>query len=410
MFRTVAAITALLILPTLASAQEISTPQEQGTHVVVKGNTLWDLAEYYLGNPFLWPLIYEANTDKIQDPHWIYPGQIFVIPGLEAAQGQAQAGGAAAGAEPGQVPIQDVTVVQPGAQPQGGGRAVAGAVGNVPVCPGRGYRTIFWEGEDANRGCVLPIPTPAQRSAFYTDPETAVISGTTTNRTDILYAVPRGLVYSTPWLEEWEAPLQSVGTIARFADVDMEATPRERARFFEKLQIELNEGVDLRVGDLLQAFDVVRSEEELGQVVRPTGVLAVTAVEESGVVAMLSAEFDRVRLGQRLRMAPGYDFRPGISAQGVESSLTATLVGFAADRVVYGIGAVAFLDVGEAEGVGPGDEFSAYVNQGEGWSGAEAARLQVVVVNDSISSARIVTLSDPSLQTGATVRLVKKMQ
>jgi len=410
MFRTVAAITVLLTLPTMASAQEISTPQEQGTHVVVKGNTLWDLAEYYLGNPFLWPLIYEANTDKIQDPHWIYPGQIFVIPGLEGAEGQGRAAGAAAGAEPGQVPIQDVTVVQPGAQPQGGGRAVAGAVGNVPVCPGRGYRTIFWEGEDGNRGCVLPIPTPAQRSTFYTDPETSVISGTTTNRTDILYAVPRGLVYAMPWLEEWEAPLESVGHIARFADVDMEATPRERARFFEKLQIELNEGVELRVGDLLQAFDVVRSEEDLGQVVQPTGVLAVTAVEESGAVAMLSAEFDRVRLGQSLRLAPGYDFRPGITAQEVESDLTATLVGFAADRVVYGIGAVAFLDVGEAEGVGPGDEFSAYVNQGEGWSGAELARLQVVVVNDSISSARIVTLSDPSLKTGDTLRLVKKMQ
>jgi hypothetical protein len=78
--------------------------------------------------------------------------------------------------------------------------------------------------------------------------------------------------------------------------------------------------------------------------------------------------------------------------------------------MIYGIGAVAFLDVGEAEGVRPGDEFSAFVNQGNGWSGEEAARLQVVVVNGDVSSARIVTVGDPVLREGTRVHLVKKMQ
>lgn len=55
--------------------------QEQTrVHIVKKGDTLWDLSGYYLENPFLWPDIYEANTEKIDDPHWIYPGQEFVIP------------------------------------------------------------------------------------------------------------------------------------------------------------------------------------------------------------------------------------------------------------------------------------------------------------------------------------------
>jgi hypothetical protein len=58
-----------------------SFAQEQTkSHVVKKGDTLWDLSNYYLQNPFLWPGIYDANKDKIQDPHWIYPGQEFVIP------------------------------------------------------------------------------------------------------------------------------------------------------------------------------------------------------------------------------------------------------------------------------------------------------------------------------------------
>lgn len=54
--------------------------QETKVHVVKKGDTLWDLSGYYLTNPFLWPGIYEANKGKIMDPHWIYPGQEFVIP------------------------------------------------------------------------------------------------------------------------------------------------------------------------------------------------------------------------------------------------------------------------------------------------------------------------------------------
>jgi hypothetical protein len=60
--------------------------QESKVHVVKKGDTLWDLSGYYLTNPFLWPDIYEANKMKINDPHWIYPGQEFQIPPVFATE------------------------------------------------------------------------------------------------------------------------------------------------------------------------------------------------------------------------------------------------------------------------------------------------------------------------------------
>lgn len=50
-------------------------------HVVVKGDTLWDLAEHYYNNPFLWPQIWDANK-YIPNAHWIYPGDPIVIPPL----------------------------------------------------------------------------------------------------------------------------------------------------------------------------------------------------------------------------------------------------------------------------------------------------------------------------------------
>lgn len=49
-------------------------------HVVKKGDTLWDIAGFYYNNPFAWVAIWKANMDKIKDPHWIYPGQVFIIP------------------------------------------------------------------------------------------------------------------------------------------------------------------------------------------------------------------------------------------------------------------------------------------------------------------------------------------
>lgn len=52
-------------------------------HTVVKANTLWDMAVFYYEDPWKWPVIYEANKDRIKNPHWIYPGQQFIIPGLE---------------------------------------------------------------------------------------------------------------------------------------------------------------------------------------------------------------------------------------------------------------------------------------------------------------------------------------
>ena len=53
---------------------------QETTHVVKIDDTLWDIADIYYQNPFLWPYIWRANLTKIEDPHWIYPDQLFVIP------------------------------------------------------------------------------------------------------------------------------------------------------------------------------------------------------------------------------------------------------------------------------------------------------------------------------------------
>ena len=42
-------------------------------YIVKEGDTLWDLSDEFLHDPFAWPDLWE-NHRHIQDPHWIYPG------------------------------------------------------------------------------------------------------------------------------------------------------------------------------------------------------------------------------------------------------------------------------------------------------------------------------------------------
>jgi len=51
------------------------------TYEVVRGDNLWDISAKpsIYGNPYEWPLIYKANSDKIKDADLIYPGQVFTI-------------------------------------------------------------------------------------------------------------------------------------------------------------------------------------------------------------------------------------------------------------------------------------------------------------------------------------------
>ncbi len=54
-------------------------PQVQ-TVIIKKGDNLWTIARTTWGRGIQWSTLYQANKDQIRNPHWIYPGQVFIMP------------------------------------------------------------------------------------------------------------------------------------------------------------------------------------------------------------------------------------------------------------------------------------------------------------------------------------------
>ena len=340
MVRSAAAVLAVLILPGFALAQQAS-----GSHAVVDGDTLWDLAQTYYGDPFDWRRIWEANRAQIDDPNLILPGQTLVIPGTTAD-------------------VTEVVVETPAAEP------TAPASGSV--------RTIFYS-------------------------DTSVMRAGVVRAADVQYtSVPRDLVYSAPWLTGFEGDPEHTGVL------DGSAGGRNRGatvRSYERVRVTMDGAA--RVGDQLQVFEVGRVIEDVGRVVLPTGLITVSELVDGGVIGVVTREYRRIVPGQFIGPLPGYDLSPGQYAEAVSSDAAAMVMGFASTATLRNLGHVAFLDVGAADGITLGDEFTLYnPSDPDDVEGS----LQVVGVTDGIAAARIVHISDAVFEQGVVVRLTKKMR
>ena len=359
MVRSAAAVLAVLILPGLSLAQE-----SQGSHTVIRDDTLWDLSERYYSNPFEWRLIWEANRSVITDPNLIYPDQVLAIPGRPARDVTAQADSPAAENVPGdRQAVEALAPAPPLTQSQG------------PSADSEA-RTIFYRNQ----------------------PEAGSVLGM---RERELIAVGIDQVYSAPWLGPVEGMPSAIGTLLGFA------LPSDRGSTMRQFhQVDLRTDAPVRVGEQYRTYRVTRSIPRVGQVVTPTGVVSVTAVHDSGAVAVITQEYDRVQSGDLIGHLPPYSIEAGQQAADVTGGSEAMIMGFAGTFQVVDIGQHAFLDLGADHGIAVGDEFVLF---SDAVRTDVRGRLQVVGVTPNSATARVVSLSDDVFRQGVIVRLVRQM-
>jgi hypothetical protein len=69
----------LFACPLISLAEQLKINDDAPkTHVVVKGDTLWDISAIFLEQPWLWPKLWRLNPE-INNPHLIYPGDIITL-------------------------------------------------------------------------------------------------------------------------------------------------------------------------------------------------------------------------------------------------------------------------------------------------------------------------------------------
>jgi nucleoid-associated protein YgaU len=69
--------------PPQPSSADVVVPSINTT-TVVRGDSLWRISKRVYGRGLRYTVIYQANQQQIRDPHRIYPGQLFVLPDVQA--------------------------------------------------------------------------------------------------------------------------------------------------------------------------------------------------------------------------------------------------------------------------------------------------------------------------------------
>lgn len=386
----------VLCLALLAPASLIAQDAASESHTVKRGDTLWDLARQYLNDPLLWPELYRLNTDVVEDPHWIYPGEILRLGG---------APGVAA------VPAQDTPIEAPIA-------AVPADTAPMVEAPADSAAPALAEPDVGEIAAVEDAPEaePVDLSPLTGAARTGVQSGSSieTALERAYRPVRRSEFYSAGFLSEGlSLPYGTLLGVLEPAQIE-QMTSATTAMLYSRVALTPPAGGAYRVGDTLLVTYVDRELEGYGEVVVPTGLLRVTDATREEQAAEVIAVYGRIVSGQRVLPAGPFNDPGNVRPVPIADGVRARVIGLRDRHVLTGPQQIVFLDRGRKDGVALGDAFELLQAAEDRVEGPNVvsevvATVHVVRVNESTATAMVVKVTRADLKTGFEARQIAKL-
>src|SRR3954462_7003235 len=350
----------------------VSDTTKEVKHVVKKGDTLWDLAKFYLKDPFRWPEIFRRNTDVVKNPHWIYPGEVIRIWGTEVkADALARADSA------GEVVSHVVTrpaEVQPQDQQQSGGRSDL---------------TVF--------------ASPMSRAAAALQ---ADVIGRSRGG-----GVRKGEVEAAPYTDRSGGPRGAGVLVASVDRPGIKATTvQTRYQLNDDLYIDLPRGLVPRLGDTYMSYVLGPNlGGDYGQVVIPTGLLRVESITPGQrPVARIVKQYGEIILDQRVIPAPSLPL-PGWTLSPLAGGMRGKVIYVHEEPVLPSIGHYVVVSLNSRNGVKAGDEVTFMDNAAGREDNSPAPPVvaavgQVVRVTPFGATVILIKQTQPTIREGMPVR------
>ncbi|NIA23129.1 MAG: LysM peptidoglycan-binding domain-containing protein [Proteobacteria bacterium] len=330
------------------------------THTVKKGDTLWDIAGYYLNNPFLWPEVYELNKDKIENPHWIYPGQVFELP----------------------IPGEDNTATQ-------------GENTNVAV-PEKRIKNNFQkikltELNKRYRGKELSIAwLKAQKMIQKSDYLE-------------LFHIPNNVSYNGLYYGGFvtNKNIEKGRIIGIVGDKGME----EGAIKFDKVKIDLGKS-KVKKGDKFTVFTYGKSVSngaKAGRIINILGTLKVDETFDTYSVCTVTANREIIKSGLLVTNLWTPPFIPDFDFVKAKNKIYAKILAYRDNQDVVKDYNIAYVDKGKNEGFAQGDKFNIVDKKGNAHG-----EFQLLWVGDNFSSGYITRTGDMNLKNYKKIELAMK--
>lgn len=358
-------------------------PGSPDEYTIVKGDTLWDLSQKFLNNPWYWPKIWSINP-AIENPHWIYPGnKLRLVPG--------EGGGPAQVQEPAEMGIDASAANAPPDQD-----ADFANHGNVSVTPPATADLDVVRKNSKESTAALTTVTSSGKLAFSPPP--------------VLTVQASGLV--------------SPEEMANAGRIEASFEEKEMLANYDTAYVRFRSEVPVKPGEKLLSFrpesDIIDpiTHRKLGVQTKTTAVLKVLSVDGSQITVQVERTFEEVSRGDRVRPWVPQDKR--VAPKNNAADLRGVIVRSTNQHLnTFGESHEVFVDLGTADGVQEGNTF-AVVRRGDGLNahlvtasltaGAQGAAAAKADIPEENVGLLLVVDATEHLSTAVVVKSVRELQ